>query len=899
MNVRALGGRIAACVRAPAGVFAVAALVLVSEPSTHAQQFGRSTAPPMITAPIADTNLVRLPGNVRPEANAANDRGIVPDALPMEHMLLQLRRSPAQEQALTQLIEELHDPASPNYHRWLTPEEFGARFGPAGSDVTNITSWLRSHGFRVDVIYPSGMAIDFSGTAGQVRVAFHTEIHNILAQGALHIANMSDPQIPAALAPVVVGVVSLNDIPPRRSVKPKTDFTFSGCGGTCLALTPADLATIYNFNPIFTAGNTGQNQTIYLIEDTDLFTNSDWTTFRSAFGLSGFTSASLNTIHPPPPSGPTNCSDPGVTGDDDEAIIDAEWASAAAPSAAIVMAACENTTTFGTLIAIQNLINGSNPPTIISLSYQVCEAQLGSAGNAAFNAIYQQGVAEGTSIFVAAGDNDAAVCDNRDAPSTLGIAVNGLASTPYNVAVGGTDFSDTASGTNSTYWNSANTTTFGSAKSYTPEIPWNNTCGSTVVAAFLDFATTYGSAGLCNSTIAQSDGLLTSVGGSGGPSTQYSKPSYQNGLVGNPADGVRDLPDVSLFAGNGIWGHFYIICFSDGANGGMGCSGNPSGWNGAGGTSFAAPIWAGIQALINNSVGAPQGNPNVRLYQLAVAEYGGGSSACNSSSGNTVGISCIFYDVIQGDNDAPCTGTNNCYLPSGTYGVLSTSTTSYAPAYMAQTGWDFVTGIGTVNVSNLVGQWGMTPQTAAHDFNGDGKSDILWRDTSGDVAIWFMNGAQMQYAGVGNVPPNVWSIVGTGDFIGDGKSDILWRDTSGNVAIWYMNGAQMQYEPVANAPTVWSIAGIGDFNGDGKADILWRDTSGDVAIWFMNGAQMQYAGVGNVPLNVWSIAGIGDFNGDGKADILWRDTSGDVAIWFMNGAQMQYAGVGNVPPNEC
>jgi hypothetical protein len=194
-------------------------------------------------------------------------------------------------------------------------------------------------------------------------------------------------------------------------------------------------------------------------------------------------------------------------------------------------------------------------------------------------------------------------------------------------------------------------------------------------------------------------------------------------------------------------------------------------------------------------------------------------------------------------------------------------------------------GLGVVPTGwSIVGQ---------RDFDGDGKSDILWHDTSGDVAIWFMNGAQASGVGVGNVPTS-WSIVGTGDFNGDGKGDILWRDTSGNVAIWFMNGAQASGAGVGNVPTSWSIVGTGDFNGDGKSDILWRDTSGNVAIWLMNGAQGSGAGVGNVPTS-WSIVGTGDFNGDGKSDILWRDTSGNVAIWFMNGAQVtQSATVGTV-----
>jgi hypothetical protein len=191
-------------------------------------------------------------------------------------------------------------------------------------------------------------------------------------------------------------------------------------------------------------------------------------------------------------------------------------------------------------------------------------------------------------------------------------------------------------------------------------------------------------------------------------------------------------------------------------------------------------------------------------------------------------------------------------------------------------------------------------RTATHDFNGDGMSDILWRDTSGNVVDWLMNcnAAQlscgMSLANFGAVSTS-WSIVGQRDFDGDGKSDILWRDTAGDVAIWFMNGTQTpQSVGIGNVPTVWSIVGTGDFNGDGKGDILWRDTSGNVAVWLMNGTQTtQSAAIGNVS-TVWSIVGTGDFDGDGKSDVLWRDTSGDVGIWFMNGAQAQFASVGNV-----
>jgi hypothetical protein len=190
--------------------------------------------------------------------------------------------------------------------------------------------------------------------------------------------------------------------------------------------------------------------------------------------------------------------------------------------------------------------------------------------------------------------------------------------------------------------------------------------------------------------------------------------------------------------------------------------------------------------------------------------------------------------------------------------------------------------------------------TDTHDFNGDGESDIVLRDTSGNAAVWLMNGALvMRAAAVGSVPAAVWSIVGQRDFNGDGKADWLWRDTSGNVAMWFMNGAQASGAGVGNAPIAWSVAGTGDFNGDGKGDILWQNTTtGDVAIWLMNGAQVaQAAAIGNVPPTVWTVVGTGDFNGDGKSDILWRDSSGNVAIWFMNGTQASGAGVGSVPTN--
>jgi hypothetical protein len=712
---------------------AVVALGFASWPPALAQTAG-ARAQPLIPQPVNDGDLFALAGNTRPEAkNPANDRGRVDDATPMPHLMLQLRRPAAQEQALAALVDQLHDPKSPNYHHWLTANDIGAQFGPAASDIATVTNWLTQRGFTVNTVYPNGMAIDFSGTAGQVRSAFHTEIHNLSVNGVAHFANVADPQIPAALAPLVAGVTSLNDFRPRPQVlhKPQATGNFSEFD-ILFYVTPPDLATIYNFNQAFNGGITGKGQTIYLVEDSDIYTNNgtinDWATFRTGFGIpvANYPGASLTTIHP-------NCTDPGVNPDDAEAIIDAEYASAAAPSAAIVMAVCDDF-----VAMLQTMFNNPNtyPPAIVSLSYGECEAVNGAAFNAAYRNAYQTGVAEGWSIFVSAGDQGAGGCNFGGETVTDGVAVNGLGSTVYNVAVGGTDFGDTFAGQNNTYWNANNSATFGSALSYIPEIPWNTTCGSQLFATYEGYATTYGASGFCNSSYVANtaDGFYQeNWAGSGGQSlcaqgtasvsgvisgtcTGWPKPSWQSGLLGNPADTVRDLPDVSMFASFGPWFHAYAICYSDTINGGTPCDGTANGWStGWGGTSFGSPIWAGIQALINQYTGSTQGNPNPVLYQLAAAEYGSsGSSACNSSNGNAVSGSCIFYDVTAGDMVTPCTNYPNtsnyfsCYLPSGSYGVMSTNNGAYAPAFATGTGWDFATGIGTVNVYNLITNWTST-----------------------------------------------------------------------------------------------------------------------------------------------------------------------------------------------
>jgi subtilase family serine protease len=706
--------------------YAILPLIALLQIGSFVALRSQTTGRDLIRETVDETKLVTLAGNTRPEASTDNDLGEVSDDRAIDHMMLQLKRSSQQEKEVERFITELHDPKSPNFHKWITASDFGKNYGLAESDLTTITTWLESLGFTVNSVYPNGMVIDFSGNAGQVRRAFHTAIHNLNVNGVRHIANFSDPQIPEALAPAVAGIVSLHDFRPHKMSRAKKQisrpkYTSTFDGQAYQAVTPEDLATIYDFSPLFAKGITGTGQTIVVIEDTDLYSTSDWTTFRSKFGLSQYTSGSLTTVQPAPVTGSNNCASPGVNSDDSEAILDAEWASAAAPGAAIVVAACADTdVTSGLYIAGQNLVNQSGPPAIVSISYGGCEAENGASSNASIGALYQQAVTEGISVFVAAGDEGAASCDAGMTSATHGIGVSANASTQYNVAVGGTDFSDVLNGTTGTYWSPANTATFGSALSYIPEIPWNDSCAGSLFSNYLGYSTTYGSGGFCDSVTAREDGFLLVAAGSGGPSNCFTgvpltfgvsngtcqgnaKPAWQTGLSGIPSDGVRDMPDVSMFASDGaIWGHYSIVCFSDLSNGGAPCNGDPGSWAGFGGTSVATPVMAGTQALVNQNAGGRQGNPNVVYYALAAT------------------TPSVFHSIALGDIDVNCNGTLNCYGFLGTLdygrggrvfgttwgGALSVSDASFTPAYGAGASWNFANGLGSVDAYNLVMHWG-------------------------------------------------------------------------------------------------------------------------------------------------------------------------------------------------
>ncbi len=680
---------------------------------------------------IDESSRVTLTGNVRPEANSRNDRGAVESSKMFEHLRLVMQRSAKSEAALDAFMERQQTPGSADFHRWLTPSQLGEQYGPSKADIATVSGWLEKHGFAVNRVSASGMLIDFSGTAGQIKEAFGTEIHNLQVKGQNHFANMQDPQIPAALASVIGGIASLHDFKPVSQRTPVTPLTTTQKSKSAVSplytvnadyqlVVPADLATIYDFNPVFSLGNAGQGQTVVLLERTDLYSNNDYYTFRTTFGLDKYKSSSFSVVHP------DNCPDPGVlTGDDGEASVDVEWAAAAAPAAKIELASCaDSSTNFGAFTALEGIIDADDAnhrPSIVSLSYGSPESENGASGNSYIYHLYQQAASEGISVFVSSGDAGAAVANQNQEYATYGITVNALASTPFNLAAGGTDFGDSYFGTNSKYWKSTNSSVYSSAKSYIPEIPWNDSCASKLIATVLGFSTTYGANGACNNS--PGNEFLDTAAGSGGPSAcahgnatkapvtsgtckGYAKPSWQHNLAGVPNDGVRDLPDVSMFAANGVWGHYFVLCYSNPAGGGVPCTGAPSGWAGAGGTSFVAPILAGVQALVNQAWGPRQGNPDYAYYAIAHHEYGSnGNSSCNSDQNG--GGDCVFHDVTLGDIDVDCVGTVKCFDPSGAVGVLSLSTTVYDPAYRAHKGWDFATGIGTLDVTRLVLAWGL------------------------------------------------------------------------------------------------------------------------------------------------------------------------------------------------
>ena len=677
-----------------------------------------TNVPARITQAVDENNLVVLKGNVHPLARAEFDRGAVADEQPLNRMLLLLQRSADQESALRQLLDDQQSKSSPNYHAWLTPEQFGNQFAPADADMQSVTQWLTSQGFANIKVGPGRTVIEFSGNVRNVRNAFHSEIHRYLVDGEEHIANASDPQIPSALAPVVAGIVSLHNFPKtshakflgqfRRNIgkaglEPLFTFPNPFNGTTLYGLGPGDFATIYNSKPLIAAGNDGTGQTIAIVGETNI-NATDVQSFRQMFGLPANFDAT-NVI--------LNGEDPGITslGEEGEADLDVEWSGATAPGATVKFVVSASTPASAGIDLSALYIIEHNLAAVMSESYGACEKVLGSAGNAFYNSLWEQAAAQGITVIVSSGDGGSAGCDdfNTQQVATQGVAVSGLASTPFNVSLGGTDFDEINKWTS--YWNSTNDATGSSAKSYIPEILWNENCAQI---------------GLTGCGASAPQGSVNIVAGSGGQSSVYLKPKWQMGVAGMPNDSHRDQPDVSLFASPGFDGTGYVYCQSDQTiSGARMCDLHAStgvlNFGIVGGTSASAPAFAGVMALVNqkqssNADPAPrQGNANYVLYALAKKA----GASCASSVAEA--YSCIFNDMVAGNsfiktrfgssvgtNSVACQGgTPNCSVSTaGSTGVLVDPAHATTEAWTAAVGYDMASGLGSVNVDNLATNWG-------------------------------------------------------------------------------------------------------------------------------------------------------------------------------------------------
>jgi subtilase family serine protease len=640
------------------------ALSFAQQPSSQ-PQFSLLAAPhPLITQPVNESQLTILNGNTHPLARREFDLGTAPATLPMQRMLLVLKRSPEQESALKKLLDDQQDKSSPSYHKWLTPDEFGKQFGPTDTDIQTITSWLQSHGFQAGTT-KGRTVLEFSGSASQVQEAFHTTIHKYIVNEEQHWANSIDPQIPTALTPAVTGVLTLHNFLKKPQLhlvtepaaariipgkKPQVTFPAQNGQPALNALAPQDYAVIYNINPTYNNGITGQGVTIGVVGRSNLYNGGeDVSDFRNdAFGLccGGF-SLVLN--------GP----DPGDLGggEEAEATLDSSWSGAIASGANVELVVSATTNTADGIDLSETYIIENNLANVMTESFSSCELFATDAQLAGAYALAEQAAAQGITYFVSTGDDGAAGCDDpSNPPARNPISVNLIASTPFNVAVGGTMFNE--DGQTSKYWGTEPPLEE-SAISYIPEDVWNESS-------------------LSNGLWSGGGGASAGNIGTGGTTPGILKPAWQSGVTGIPSDGVRDLPDVSLTAA----GHDpYLLCLEGS------CLPNSAGdifIYFVSGTSASAPSFAGIMALVNQQTGVRQGQANYVLYRLAASQAAYPSQCNGSNNAPPPATTCIFNDVTVGNNVVP-----------GEQGTQ----------YQATAGYDLTTGLGSVNVANLVNQW--------------------------------------------------------------------------------------------------------------------------------------------------------------------------------------------------
>ena len=678
------------------------------------QDASRDLLQPRITHAVDESSLVTLRGNTHPLAQPKFDAGPAAVSMLADRLLLVLKRSARQEAQLQTYLQSVQDASSPNYHKFLTPDEFGKRYGVNDADLQTVQMWLTDHGLTVNRVSKSRTAIEFSGTVGEVQSTFNTSLHSYVIDGKQQWANATDPRVPGALAPVVAGLATLNNFKPvaqyirgpsarydtlTRTMTPSYT-TGDTKNGYFIFLGPADAATIYNTPTVLNANLSikaydGTGVTIGIAGDSNIDISQN-ANYRSVFGLA--TRATTVVV---------DGNDPGQNGDAIEAYLDTQIAGGLAPNANIILyTAADSSYEYGVFLSILRAVD-DNQADILNVSFDACEASQGTAGNQFIFNLWEQAAAQGMSVTVATGDSGSSECDNSATASvaTKGLAVNGLASTPYNIAVGGTDYNILYTdfpGSFATYIDVINSLpNHRSALKYIPEEPLNN---STLINASVALN---GGQNASNQNIVASGGGTSncsqSDNGTGICAAGYPVPSWQAAFAKDSSG--RNLPDVSLVAGTGFWGALWGVCTNlDTDSEGKAvpdcvspAAGNGFNLTGLGGTSAASPAFAGILALVMQSVGSRLGQADYVLYDLAKSKY-----------------STVFHDVTTGDNSVSCTsGTPNC--------ALNTAGFDFLTGFDAGTGYDEASGLGSVDVSQLVSNWasaGLAATSSSLKLNG-------------------------------------------------------------------------------------------------------------------------------------------------------------------------------------
>jgi hypothetical protein len=646
--------------------------VLTFAQASNAVSSQAAIVPSRITQPINEAQLTLLKGNTHPLARTEFDRGAASPGMTLHRMLLSLKRSPDQESALQQFLVDLQDKSSPNYHQWLTPVSFGQQFGPSDQDMQTVTAWLESHGFQVTNVTKGRTIIEFSGTVSQVSDAFHTQIHKYSVQGEEHWANVSDPSIPTALAPVVAGVATLHNFVKKSHLKnagttghgllkagEKPAITFNG-GDHGIA--PADFAKIYNVPNVYNGGTTnGDGVTVAVVARSNINV-SDVQDFRTLFGVPNAFTAGNIVVNGP---------DPGNLGggEEFEAVLDATWSNGAAPNAFVKFVVSQTTETTDGVDLSEVFIIDNNLAPVMTESFGLCEHDAGAAEAATEASVAEQAASQGITFISSTGDAGASGCDdpNGETVATGPIAVEIPAALPFTVALGGNQFIQN----DAAFWSATNnTTTFESALSYIPEDAWNESC-LTVSS--------------CLASVIAGGGGPNILSGGGGVSTIFAKPAFQAGVTGLSGPN-REVPDVALNAA--VFHDSTTLCVAD-QQSTPNCVPNTAGNFSValvGGTSVAAPSFAGIMALVNEVAGR-QGEAGFVLYKLAAGET---FSTCNASTGSgPTSTTCVFNDVTSGNNAVP--------------GQVNFGTAN--AVFQAGTGYDEATGLGSVNVANLLSKW--------------------------------------------------------------------------------------------------------------------------------------------------------------------------------------------------